>query len=204
MQALGGYGYIREFGVEKIKRDVKITCIYEGTSEIQQNIISTFRWKATRKSKGAFYGDIAAEMNALEEQTANIGARFFGMAADALNKTVDFVHNHRLTRQQAVMFSLADMMTHVEVGAALARKASKLDRSGDAHAEKMKAMARVFAGEVTQIVGENALRIVSGTDAAEPGAADAFLSEIGYTEMLASRRNWVVDMDKVADIIFER
>jgi alkylation response protein AidB-like acyl-CoA dehydrogenase len=204
IQALGGYGYIREFEVEKIKRDVKITCIYEGTSEIQQNIISTFRWKATRKSKGAFYGDIAAEMNALEEQTANIGARFFGMAADALNKTVDFVHNHRLTRQQAVMFSLADMMTHVEVGAALARKASKLDRSGDAHAEKMKAMARVFAGEVTQIVGENALRIVSGTDAAEPGAADAFLSEIGYTEMLASRRNWVVDMDKVADIIFER
>jgi alkylation response protein AidB-like acyl-CoA dehydrogenase len=204
IQALGGYGYIREFEVEKIKRDVKITCIYEGTSEIQQNIISTFRWKATRKSKGAFYGDIAAEMNALEEQTANIGARFFGMAADALIKTVDFVHNHRLTRQQAVMFSLADMMTHVEVGAALARKASKLDRSGDAHAEKMKAMARVFAGEVTQIVGENALRIVSGTDAAEPGAADAFLSEIGYTEMLASRRNWVVDMDKVADIIFER
>ena len=28
MQALGGYGYITEYGVEKIKRDVKITCIY--------------------------------------------------------------------------------------------------------------------------------------------------------------------------------
>jgi alkylation response protein AidB-like acyl-CoA dehydrogenase len=55
MQALGGYGYIRDFEVEKIKRDVKITCIYEGTSEIQQNIISTFRWKASRKSKGQFY-----------------------------------------------------------------------------------------------------------------------------------------------------
>ena len=40
MQALGGYGYISEFGVEKIKRDVKITCIYEGTSEIQRHIIS--------------------------------------------------------------------------------------------------------------------------------------------------------------------
>jgi alkylation response protein AidB-like acyl-CoA dehydrogenase len=35
IQALGGYGYISEFEVEKIKRDVKITCIYEGTSEIQ-------------------------------------------------------------------------------------------------------------------------------------------------------------------------
>ena len=54
IQALGGYGYITEFEVEKIKRDVKITCIYEGTSEIQQSIISTFRWKETRKSKGRF------------------------------------------------------------------------------------------------------------------------------------------------------
>ncbi|MBW1841821.1 MAG: acyl-CoA dehydrogenase family protein, partial [Deltaproteobacteria bacterium] len=49
IQALGGYGYIAEFEVEKIKRDVKITCIYEGTSEIQQSIISMFRWRSTRK-----------------------------------------------------------------------------------------------------------------------------------------------------------
>ncbi len=204
IQALGGYGYIREFGVEKIKRDVKITCIYEGTSEIQQNIISTFRWKATRKTKGAFYGDIAAEMKALDEQSTEIGARFYGIAADALNQTVDFVHNNRLTRQQAVMFALADMMTHVEVGAAMARKAARLVGSGDAGAEKMAAAARVFAGEVAQVVGENALRIVSGTGAADQGTIDQFLTEIGYQTLLASRRNWVVDMDKVADIIFER
>ncbi|MEA3427997.1 MAG: acyl-CoA dehydrogenase family protein, partial [Thermodesulfobacteriota bacterium] len=62
MQALGGYGYIAEFEVEKIKRDVKITCIYEGTSEIQQSIISTFRWKKTRKSKGGYYMSISSEM----------------------------------------------------------------------------------------------------------------------------------------------
>jgi alkylation response protein AidB-like acyl-CoA dehydrogenase len=204
IQALGGYGYICEFGVEKIKRDVKITCIYEGTSEIQQNIISTFRWKATRKSKGAFYGEMATGMKALDEQTADIGARFYGIAADALNKTVDFVHNSRLTRQQAVMFALADMMTHVEVGAAMARKAARLVDSGDAEAEKMAAASRVFAGEVAQVVGENALRIVSGTGAADQGAVDQFLTEIGYEALLASRRNWVVDMDKVADIIFER
>ncbi|GAH15541.1 unnamed protein product, partial [marine sediment metagenome] len=54
MQALGGYGYITEYGVEKIKRDVKITCIYEGTSEIQQNIISTFRWQSFQPSPDRF------------------------------------------------------------------------------------------------------------------------------------------------------
>jgi alkylation response protein AidB-like acyl-CoA dehydrogenase len=35
IQAFGGYGYMREYEVEKIKRDVKILTIYEGTSEIQ-------------------------------------------------------------------------------------------------------------------------------------------------------------------------
>jgi len=204
IQALGGYGYICEFEVEKIKRDVKITCIYEGTSEIQQNIISTFRWKTTRKTKGRFYGALAEEMDALGNDIGDAGCRYYGLAAAALNRTIDYVHNNRLTRQQAVMFVLSDMMTHVEVGAALARKAAKLDRSGDADAEKVKAMSRIFAGEVAQVVGENALNVVSATGAADAAAIRQFLDGIAYQQMLGSRQNWAVDMDKVADIIFER
>ena len=38
IQALGGYGYAREYVVEKMRRDVRITTNYEGTSEIQQSI----------------------------------------------------------------------------------------------------------------------------------------------------------------------
>ncbi|MGD8834020.1 MAG: acyl-CoA dehydrogenase family protein [Desulfobacteraceae bacterium] len=204
IQALGGYGYICEFGVEKIKRDVKITCIYEGTSEIQQSIISTFRWKTSRKTKGQFYGKIVDEMAALDAQADDVGGRYYGLAAKALNKAIDFAHNSRLTRQQAVMFALSDMMTHVEVGAALARKAVQLAKAGDPQAEKTKAMARVFAGEVAQVVGENALKIATGTGVTEPPAMEQFLADIGYQELLGSRCNWVVDMDKIADIILER
>ncbi|HMK22970.1 MAG TPA: acyl-CoA dehydrogenase family protein, partial [Terriglobales bacterium] len=39
IQALGGYGYTHEYMVEKIKRDVRITTIYEGTSEIMEMTI---------------------------------------------------------------------------------------------------------------------------------------------------------------------
>jgi alkylation response protein AidB-like acyl-CoA dehydrogenase len=201
---LGGYGYITEFEVEKIKRDVKITCIYEGTSEIQQNIISTFRWKTTRKTKGQFYGAIADEMTALNQGVGDAGCAFNGLAANALNQTIDYVHNNRLTRQQAVMFALSDMMTYVEVGAALSRKAVKLDKAGDGEADKVKAMARIFAGEVTHVVGENALKIVSATGSADAEAINRFLENIAYQDMLGSRLHWAVDMDKVADIIFER
>ncbi|MGA2296593.1 MAG: acyl-CoA dehydrogenase family protein [FCB group bacterium] len=39
IQILGGYGYVREYHVERMYRDAKITEIYEGTSEIQEIII---------------------------------------------------------------------------------------------------------------------------------------------------------------------
>ena len=34
---MGGYGYIRDFEIERYLRDAKITEIYEGTSEVQKN-----------------------------------------------------------------------------------------------------------------------------------------------------------------------
>ncbi|MCX8011869.1 MAG: acyl-CoA dehydrogenase family protein, partial [Desulfobacterota bacterium] len=37
---LGGYGYSREYPVERMMRDAKITQIYEGTNEIQRLIIA--------------------------------------------------------------------------------------------------------------------------------------------------------------------
>jgi len=40
VQIFGGYGYIRETGVERLMRDAKITQIYEGTSEIQELVIA--------------------------------------------------------------------------------------------------------------------------------------------------------------------
>ena len=40
LQMLGGAGYIREYPLERLARDVRITSIYEGTSEIQRVIIA--------------------------------------------------------------------------------------------------------------------------------------------------------------------
>jgi hypothetical protein len=40
VQVHGGNGYVREYHVERMMRDAKITQIYEGTSEIQKIVIS--------------------------------------------------------------------------------------------------------------------------------------------------------------------
>ncbi|MFH1954040.1 MAG: acyl-CoA dehydrogenase family protein, partial [Pseudomonadota bacterium] len=41
VQLLGGYGYIKEYPVERMMRDAKITQIYEGTSQIQKVVIAS-------------------------------------------------------------------------------------------------------------------------------------------------------------------
>jgi alkylation response protein AidB-like acyl-CoA dehydrogenase len=204
MQALGGYGYIAEYEVEKIKRDVRITCIYEGTSEIQQNIISMYRWKKTRKSKGAFYQSIRDEMQRLDGEVDDIGGRIYGLAADALNQAIDLAHEQGLTRQQYVMFALADMMAHVEVGASLARRAFKTVKNGDADADKMKLISRLFANEVAQIVSQGILKIVMGCGACDLDMTNDFMQKIAFTELTASCQNIINDMDQLADIVFER
>ena len=40
VQLFGGYGYTREYPVERMMRDAKITEIYEGTSEVQRIVIA--------------------------------------------------------------------------------------------------------------------------------------------------------------------
>jgi len=42
LQIFGGYGYIAEYDIERIYRDVRVTEIYEGTTEIQKNMVARF------------------------------------------------------------------------------------------------------------------------------------------------------------------
>ncbi|MBN2205887.1 MAG: acyl-CoA dehydrogenase family protein [Candidatus Aminicenantes bacterium] len=49
VQILGGYGYMRDYPAEKYMRDAKITQIYEGTNQIQRNIIALQLIKETAK-----------------------------------------------------------------------------------------------------------------------------------------------------------
>jgi len=40
VQILGGYGYVKDYPVERYMRDAKITQIYEGTQQIQRVVIA--------------------------------------------------------------------------------------------------------------------------------------------------------------------
>ncbi|MEM5789602.1 MAG: acyl-CoA dehydrogenase family protein, partial [Syntrophobacteraceae bacterium] len=55
VQVLGGYGYMQDYPVEKMMRDAKILQIYEGTNEIQRNIIGQELNKEYSRMKDSFF-----------------------------------------------------------------------------------------------------------------------------------------------------
>src|SRR5215472_15638721 len=74
IQAHGGYGYTHEFMVEKISRDVRITIIYEGTSEIMEMTIARDRWQLHLKTRGQHYHEQARKFETLHSQHPGVGA----------------------------------------------------------------------------------------------------------------------------------
>lgn len=190
IQAFGGYGYIREYEVEKIKRDLKITTIFEGTSEIQRNIISTFRLRTTVRSKGKYYLDMAEALDKLPEES---GARLVSDCIRILNEAVLNARKAKLTKSQYVMFLLADMMAWCEVGMALCHKAATY-KGRERTLEFIKASARLFAREVAEKVYLNGLRIACGCDK----DMDELKERLNSLDLMQAMKANLSDMDLVA------
>ncbi len=171
IQALGGYGYTREYMVEKIRRDVRITTIYEGTSEIQQSIIAMYRWKETVRTKGAYYEGLAARMDLVHASDPQLGADLVARSLRAVNATVLHMHARKLTKSQIVMFTFADMMAMAEVAGALVEKAADLGAGSHPRAGYFGAVSRVFARKLTGFVRTGAERCATGL-AAEDARGD--------------------------------
>jgi len=161
IQAFGGYGYIREYEVEKIKRDVKILTIYEGTSEIQLSIISLFRMRETVRSKGGYYEGMASELAGVPDEC---GADILAEALRVINSMVIGVRKAKLAKSQFVMFLLGEMITWGEVAHSLCLKAAGGQAAGGRSAEFLKASARLFVREAAEKVYVNSLKIMHGSD----------------------------------------
>lgn len=191
IQAFGGYGYTREYEVEKIKRDVKILTIYEGTSEIQQNIISMFRMRDTVRSKGAYYEEMAKGLDELPEEC---GGPVLAKSVRALNRMILEARKNKLTKSQHLMFLLADIMTWCEVGDAMCKKAAHYDESQGSTSEYMNAVARIFAGDVAEKAYINGSKIALSFDK-ELAEIDPVLKSIDLGLAVKKRSR---DMDSVA------
>jgi alkylation response protein AidB-like acyl-CoA dehydrogenase len=191
IQAFGGYGYIREYEVEKIKRDVKILTIYEGTSEIQRNIISMFRLRTSVRSKGNFYGEIAERLDHLPEECAG---PLLARAVRSMNEVILSSRKHKLTKAQYVMFLLADMITWCEVADALCHKVAVYQGAQGRSPSFMKAAARLFAREAAEKVYINGLKIICGCGQ----SIDEVAQRLKALDLAPFMQDHIKDMDLIS------
>jgi len=215
IQAHGGYGYTREYIVEKIKRDVRITRIYEGTSEIMEMTIGRDRWQQHLKSSGHYYREIASELRALHARHPDVGAETAALASEALTAVLEACRIGRLTRNQHVLFRLGELIAHAEGAACFAgRAAAALDGKVPEKADHrfdaitLAAMSRVFARDAAQKVAEEGLRWVIGAGSAPSGpvgsAGTPFETSLGLDAIHAAQAGLVADMNHVADALYGR
>ena len=211
IQALGGYGYTHEYMVEKIKRDVRITTIYEGTSEIMEMTISRDRWQLHLKTRGQHYHEQAKKFEALHASHADVGADSAALALHALAEVMERCRVARLTRYQHILLRLGELIAYAECAGSLARRASlladnklneKASRRVDATA--LAAVSRIFAREAALKVAEEGLRWVVGAGGVSDAELATFETTLGMPAIHRAQAGLISDMDYVADALYSR
>jgi len=211
IQALGGYGYTHEYMVEKIKRDVRITTIYEGTSEIMEMTISRDRWQLHLKTRGQYYHDEAKKFEQMHAAHPEVGAGIVALALHALAEVLEISRTARLTRHQHILLRLGELIAYAECAGSLARRAAlmaeaKLNEKANQRfdAKALAAISRVFAREAALKVGEEGLRWLSGSGGVAETEIAALETKLGLPAIHRAQAALVSDMDYVADVLFNR
>jgi alkylation response protein AidB-like acyl-CoA dehydrogenase len=211
IQALGGYGYTHEYMVEKIKRDVRITTIYEGTSEIMEMTISRDRWQLHLKTRGQHYHDQARAMEALHAQHPKLGANIAALALHALAEVMEKARTTRLTRHQHILLRLGELIAYAECAGSLCRRAAR-SAEGKLHekahprfdAAALAVLARIFAREAALKVAEEGMRWVAGADGVSDSEMPAFETALALPAMHRAQAGLLADMDLIADVVYNR
>jgi alkylation response protein AidB-like acyl-CoA dehydrogenase len=208
IQALGGYGYTHEYMVEKISRDVRITTIYEGTSEIMEMTISRDRWQLHLKTRGRHYHDRAREFEAIDQRHPQVGAGVVALAMHALAEAMERARSGRLTRHQHILLRMGEWIAYAECAGSLARRAAlmaegKLNEKANQRfdAEGLAALARIFAREAAYKVAQESLRWIVGAGDADAASLEAALN---VAAIHRAQSGLISDMDYVADVLYGR
>lgn len=211
IQALGGYGYTHEYMVEKIKRDVRITIIYEGTSEIMEMTIARDRWQLHLKTRGGYYHEQAKKYESLHASHPEVGADNAALALHAVAEVMEKARVGRLTRFQHILFRLGELIAYAESAGSLARRAAlladnKLNEKTNRRFDSttLAAISRIFAREAALKVATDGVRWVVGAGGLTAAEIPAFEEQIGAAAIHRAQAGLIVDEDVVADALYGR
>lgn len=211
IQAHGGYGYTKEYMVEKYRRDVRITTIYEGTSEIMEMTIARDRWQLHMKSRGQYYHDQARELETVHARNPEVGADTAALALHGLAVVLETARVGRLTRNQHVLFRLGEIVAVAEGAAALVRRAAAaadgtINSKTDTRfkADTLAVISRLNAREAAAKVGQAGMNYLCGADGVADGDLAALEDGLRLRAIHRAQAGMIADMDRLADVIYDR
>jgi alkylation response protein AidB-like acyl-CoA dehydrogenase len=206
LQVFGGNGYSREFPLERMYRDARITRIYEGTNEINRMLVPT----RLLKQAPALFNEPAAR-SALEVQPAAPGSQsafasehaYVGRLkrlAIALLGHASAVYGEGLRDEQEVLAQIADLIIETYATESAIARAEKIAARGDGRAAIAADIAKVYAHDAADTVSAAARQVVAAL--ASRGANGSIdeaalrLAAHGGIDAIAARR-------RIADAVIE-
>jgi len=166
IQVFGGNGYSREFPVERMYRDARITRIYEGTNEINRLLIPG---RLQKQSPALFSADAARD--ALRDQPSpsargplaaerDFVARAKRVAVALLGQSASsFADGFK--EAQEVQAQIADVVIEVYAIESAVARAEKMALRGDARASLAEDAARVYAEDASGRIAQAAKQVVN-------------------------------------------
>jgi alkylation response protein AidB-like acyl-CoA dehydrogenase len=190
VQVFGGNGYSREFPLERMYRDARITRIYEGTNEINRMLIPGRLLKQSPESFSGEAGRAALEPSAATgrqpflERAKRLAVGLLGSASSA--------YGAEFKDAQEVQAQIADIIIEVyAIESGLARAARMASR-GDSRASLAADAAHVYEGEAADRIAAAAKQVVAALIArgGDPSLASHAGQLSAYTPVdpIAARR----------------
>ncbi len=202
LQVFGGNGYSREFPLERMYRDARITRIYEGTNEINRMLVPT---RLLKQSPDLFTAARAREVlsSATSHQAPATEREYLAavksLAISLLGSAVG-AYGESLKGEQEVLAQIADVVIEAyAIESGLAR-AEKLAKRADGRAGLALDAVQVYAGDAADRVARAARHVVAalaarGADASLMASVRRLTTYVG-ADVIAARR-------RIADAVIE-
>jgi alkylation response protein AidB-like acyl-CoA dehydrogenase len=173
LQVFGGNGYSREFPLERMYRDARITRIYEGTNEINRMLVPT---RLLKQLPAAFTADAAGAALDAGPQSAirnpqsplsaerELVARLKRLAIALLGRAAA-AYGDALKTEQEVQAQIADIVIETYATESGIARAEKMQARGDSRAPIAIDIARVYANDAADKVTAAAKQVVAALSA---------------------------------------
>jgi alkylation response protein AidB-like acyl-CoA dehydrogenase len=213
VQVFGGNGYSREFPLERMYRDARITRIYEGTNEINRMLVPTRLLKQNPQlftAEGAravlaAQSPVPSPQSPVPSPQSPLGAECEFVSrlkrlAIALLGHASAAYGDGLKEEQEVLAQIADVIIETYASESAIARAEKMTARGDGGAGLATDIARVYANDAADRVAAASRQVVAalGARGADPslGAAVQRLAAHAGVDAIGVRR-------RIADAVID-